>query len=114
MHAQIIYFDGPRSPELVAASARAGRDRIEPALAADGRFRAEHVATFVLRQPDGAEAVMVVTRSEAGLDLVREIAFGTSLLPGEDPALLTGPDRVERWAVAHADLRAAMTEAATS
>ncbi|WP_210441261.1 hypothetical protein [Nocardioides xinjiangensis] len=114
MHAEIVYFDGPRSPDIVAASTRAGRDRIEPALAADERFREEHVATLVLRQPHGAEAVVVCTRTEAGLDLVREIVMNTELMPGEDPALLTDPDRVERYVVEHMTTTSAPFEAVSS
>ncbi|QIK74841.1 hypothetical protein [Nocardioides piscis] len=39
MYAQIISFDGPRSDELVAASARAGRERIAPLVASDPALR---------------------------------------------------------------------------
>ncbi len=112
MHAEITYFDGPRSPELVEANTRAGRDRIEPALMADARFREEHVATFVLRQPDGAEAIVVVTRTEGGLDLAHEIILGTELVPGEDRALLHEPDRAERYHVVHASEHSSPIEAA--
>ncbi len=99
MYAQITYFDGPRSAELVAAGDRAGRERVEPAVLADPQMRAAHVATFVLRQPDGSEAVVVVTDTEEALDRGREIIMNTALLPGEDPALLPGPTRVERYQV---------------
>jgi hypothetical protein len=99
MFAQITYFDGPRSAELVAAGDRAGRERIEPAVLADPQLRAAHIATFVLRQPDGGEAVVVVTDSDEALDRGREVIMSTRLLPGEDPALLPGPSRVERYRV---------------
>ena len=99
MYAQITYFDGPRSAELVAAADRAGRERIEPAMLADPQLRAAHIATFVLRQPDGSEAVVVVTDTDEALDRAREIIMNTELLPGEDPALLPGPTRVERYQV---------------
>lgn len=102
MHAQLIHFDGPRSPELVAAADRAGRERILPALLADPQVAAGHVCTYVLRRPDGGETLVMITDDEQTLDRVGDIVMATELLPGEDPALLPGPDRVERLAVVHA------------
>ncbi len=110
MHAQLTHFDGPRSDELIAASDRAGRERIMPAVLADRQLAADHVATYVLRQPDGAEIVVVITRTEDALDRAREIIMSTQLLPGEDAALLPGPDRVERYAVIHAVERGRVVE----
>ena len=99
MIAQIAYFDGPRSPEIVAASERAGQERIMPAVSADHEIRAGHRGTFVLRQPDGTQLVLVLADSASTLDRGQAIITATPLLPGEDPALLTGPDRVERYDV---------------
>jgi hypothetical protein len=99
MIAQIVYFDGPRSPEIIAAADRAGRERIMPAVSADPEIRAGHRGTFVLRQPDGAQLVLVLADSAATLDRGDAVITATPLLPGEDPALLTNPDRVERYDV---------------
>ncbi|MGI9005383.1 MAG: hypothetical protein ACR2FU_04145 [Streptosporangiaceae bacterium] len=99
MIAQIAYFDGPRSPEVVAASDRAGRDRITPAVSADRELSAGHRGTFVLRQPDGTQLVIWLADSAATLDRGEAILAATPLLPGEDPALLTGPERFERYEV---------------
>ena len=99
MIAQIAYFDGPRSPEVVAASERAGRERIIPAVSADHQIRAGHRGTVVLRQPDGTQLVLVMADSPATLDRGDAVITATPLLPGEDPALLTGPDRLERYDV---------------
>jgi hypothetical protein len=99
MIAQIAYFDGPRSPEVIVASERAGRDRIMPAVSADQEVRAGHRGTFVLRQPDGTQVVLVLADSPATLDRGEAVIRATRLLPGEDPALLTGPDRIERYDV---------------
>lgn len=99
MHAQLMHFDGPRSPELVAAADRAGRERILPALRADPQVAADHVCTYVLLHPDGGGTTVTITDDEATLDRIDDIVMGTELLPGEDPALLPGPDRVERLAV---------------
>ncbi len=102
MYAQVVYLDGPRSAELVAASERAGRERITPAILADRQLRAAHVATYVLRQPDGAELVLIITDTAEALDRGVEVIMNTELLPGEDAALLPGPDRVERYDVVFA------------
>lgn len=103
MFAQLTYFDGPRSPELIAAADRASLERIAPAMAADPRTRDQLVANYVLRQADGAEVVITLVKSEEALRLGQELVMGTELLPGEDPALLPGPDRIEIYRVAHAD-----------
>lgn len=102
MHAQVMYFDGPRSDELVAAAERAGKQRLTPTLLGDERARAEHVATYVLRGRDGGEIVIAIMDTEAGLDHVGELLSTTALLPGEDEALLPGPDRTARYTVIHA------------
>lgn len=104
MNGQLVFLDGPRSAELVDASERAGRERIMPAIEADEQLRDELVALFVLRRPDGGEVVVTITRSEAGLERGHEVIRGTELLPGEDPALLPGPDRVERYEVVESRL----------
>jgi hypothetical protein len=102
MYAQIVKFDGPRSTELVTASERAGTERIFPAVSADPEIRAGHVATLVLRQPNGAEVVVVVADTEDLLERGNEIIMQSELLPGEDPALLPGADSAETYEVVHA------------
>ena len=114
MYAQITYFDGPRSAELVAAGERAGRERIEPAMLADPVMQAAHISTLVLRQPDGSEVVVVVTDTSEALDHGCEIIMSTQLLPGEDPALLPGPTRVERYQVVAMTERGKILEVASA
>ena len=99
MHAQLAFFEGPRSPELVAAMDRASVERIEPAILNDPFARSELIANYVLRQPDGGAVMVTITRTEAGLRRGQEVVMSTELLPGEDPALLPGPDRVEIYDV---------------
>lgn len=99
MYAQLTYFDGPRSPELVAAGDRARRERIEPTLVADPQLRDQLVASYTLRQHDGSEVVVIIVESEDALRRGRELILGTELLPGEDPMLLPGPDRIEVYDV---------------
>ena len=99
MYAQLTYFDGPRSQELITAADRAGRERIEPAILARQDLRDDLVAAYVLRREDGGEITVVIVEHEHTLDRAVEVIMGTELLPGEDPALLPGPDRVERYEV---------------
>lgn len=99
MYAQLTEFSGPRSPELVAAGERAGFERIDPLLTSHPAIRDDLVARYVLRQPDGGEAVLVVVGHEATLDLAAQLIMSSELLPGEDPTLLPGATRVERYTV---------------
>ncbi len=99
MYAQMLVFDGPRDAAQIAASDRASRDRIGPAIAADEQLAQSGVTAYLLRQPDGAEVMLAVAEREADLRRMTEVAMGTSLLPDEDPALLPGPDRVEQYEV---------------
>lgn len=99
MYAQLTVFSGPRSPELVAAGERAGFERIDPLLMSHPTIKNELVPRYILRQSDGGEAVLVVVTHEATLDLANELVMTSELLPGEDPTLLPGPTRVERYTV---------------
>jgi hypothetical protein len=111
MHAQITYFDGPRSPEMVEASRRAGLERIEPAVKADPELQSLLVASYVLEGPDGGEVVISVVKTEAALRRAQQVIMATELLPGEDPALLPGPDRIETYRVAYANTYSALVTA---
>jgi hypothetical protein len=95
MYAQLTYFDGPRGPELVGASDFAAHNRIMPAVRALG----EQFSVYVLRRDDGGEVVVSIASTEQALIDAQKAIMSTSLLPGEDPALLPGPDRVEIYPV---------------
>jgi hypothetical protein len=99
MYAQLTYFDGPRSPELIAAADRASRERIQPTMLADPQMRDQLVANYTLRQHDGSEVIVTIVETEDCLRRGQELVMGTDLLPGEDPMLLPGPDRVEVFEV---------------
>lgn len=99
MFAQLTIFDGPRAPELVAAAARAVRDRIDPLIDAHPDVRDDLVVRYQLSQPDGGSAVLVIARTQESLDRAIELTMTSELLPGEDPALLPGPSRAERYRV---------------
>jgi hypothetical protein len=95
MHAQLTYFDGPRTPEQVAAHDFASRERIRPAVSDLGhRFR-----VYRLRRDDGSEIIVTIADSEQDLLDAQKAIMSTELLPGEDRALLTGPDRIELYPV---------------
>jgi hypothetical protein len=97
MYAQLTYFDGPRSPEQVAAAEFGARERVVPAVTSVG----QPIRVYVLRREDGSEIVISIADSKDVLaDMVKAI-MATELLPGEDPALLPGPDRIELYPVQH-------------
>ncbi|MEI2778075.1 MAG: hypothetical protein V9G19_19350 [Tetrasphaera sp.] len=100
MYAQFITFQGPRSPELLAAAERAGRERISPLIAAHPELREGLLGGFRAMGPDGHEVFVTLARSEHVLDILQELVMTSELLPGEDAALLPGPDRIERYEVA--------------
>jgi hypothetical protein len=107
-HALVAYFDGPRLPELAAAAERAWRERLWPAIRdVDGR-----VASYVLQEADLGTMVVHLGTSLETLETVGRAAWATELLPGEDPALLPGPDRIELHHVTAYQM-AAITPAAT-
>ena len=95
MYAQLTYFDGPRTPEQVAAHDFASRERIRPAVSDLGhRFR-----VYKLRRDNGSEIVVTIADSEQDLLDAQKAIMSTQLVPGEDQALLPGPDRVELYPV---------------
>lgn len=102
MFAQLVIFDGPRSPELVAAQDRARRERIMPLVSADPQVRAAHRGTYVLRRADGGQAVLVLSDTIEAIERGQKLITTSELLPGEDPALLRGPDHVDIYEVVHA------------
>jgi hypothetical protein len=95
MYAQLTYFDGPRTPEQLAADDFAGQERILPALSKLGH----PLRVYLLRRHDGAEIVVLIADSEQALLDAQKTITSTELLPGEDPALLPGPDRIELYPV---------------
>jgi hypothetical protein len=95
-HARLLYFDGPRAPEQVAAEDRGGRDRLWPAT----RNLEGLVGLYVLRAPDSGAVIITLATSVAAIDAAQRAVMSTQLLPGEDPALLGGPDGVEIHQVA--------------
>ena len=95
MYAQLTYFDGPRTAQQLAAADFAGRERILPAISRLGHS----LRVYLLRRHDGSEIVMVIADSEQALLDAQKAIMTTALLPGENPALLPGPDRIELYPV---------------
>lgn len=95
MHAQLTYFDGPRTPEQQAAEDFAGRERLLPVISRLGQaFR-----VYRLRRDDGSTVVISIADSQQALLDAQKAIMSTELLPGEDPSLLPGPDRIELYPV---------------
>ena len=87
--AAVVEFDGPRGPAQVAADRRAARDRVGPAaMQVQGALGA-----LVLRGRDGTMVTVAFADSPATLEASSLAIRSTPLLPGEDPALLGGPQR---------------------
>jgi len=96
----IVEFSGPRTEEWVAAEQRASTDRLGPAtLGIDGI-----VSVLRLRAADNAYMVVILAESMDAFDAASQAIMSTELLPGEDPALLGGPDRISFYRLVHADL----------
>ena len=101
-HMQVVTFDGPRSAQWAAAEQRAGNDRIWPAV----RDIVGLNRILLLRADDNATLTVLLADGAAAIDEAVRAIMATSLLPGEDPALLTGPDRVAVYRLRQADLPA--------
>jgi hypothetical protein len=52
-------------------------------------------AARAIRGPDLGSVVITLATSVPALDVIGRTVMSTELLPGEDPALLPGPDRIE-------------------
>ena len=97
---QVVEFSGPRTEEWVAAEQRASADRLGPAT--DGI--AGIVSVLRMRAADNAYLVVVLAESLDTFDAAGQAIMSTDLLPGEDPELLGGPDRISFYRLVHADL----------
>ena len=108
-YARLVCFDGPRAPEQAAAADLAGRQRIWPAI----RGLSGLAGVYVLRGSDLSSVVVTLATSVETLDAAQRAVMATELTPGEDPALLPGPDRVEIHHVTGHHLPAARTAPGT-
>jgi len=107
--AWVAFFDGLRSKAELAARDRAREERIKPAT----RDLPGVVTAYVLRRPEGdGDMIVVLATSVEAIEAGNRAVLGTELLPGEDPALLIGPDHVEIHHVAAYETAPAQPEAA--
>jgi hypothetical protein len=97
---QVVEFSGPRTEEWVAAEQRAATDRLGPATEGiDGV-----VSVTRMRAADNACIAVILAESMDVFDVASQVIMSTELLPGEDPELLGGPDRISFYRLVHADL----------
>ncbi|GAA2418292.1 hypothetical protein GCM10010191_31260 [Actinomadura vinacea] len=88
--AVLLFFDGPRDVDWMDSALFAQRERIAPALRTVPGF----VQGFALWDPEARScAVVNLAVSLEALARTEKAVNSTELLPGEDPALLSGPDR---------------------
>ena len=109
-YARLVRFDGPRAPEQAAAEDLAGRQRIWPAI----RGLSGLVGIYVLRGSDLSSVIVTLATSVETLGAAQRAVMATELTPGEDPALLPGPDRVEIHRITGRHLPAAGPVASTT
>jgi hypothetical protein len=109
-HARLLHFDGPRTPEQVAAADFGGRARIWPAI----RDLSGLVSVYLLRGHDLGWIVVTFTTSLHTLEAAQRAVMAAQLLPGEDRALLPGPDRIEIYTVTGYQMPAVGQSAARS
>jgi len=97
---QLLRFDGPRSPEWLAAYRRSGEERIWPAVR-DLPGLVDHVGGTAA---DGACFSAGSAESVEAFESAERAIFSTELLPWEEPANLTGPDSFVIMRLMHADV----------
>ncbi|MGY1804511.1 hypothetical protein ACI78T_14625 [Blastococcus sp. SYSU D00922] len=102
LFAQITWLNGSGDPAVAQAAERGGRERIHPAVRDVGGL----VGVLVFRSADERIVVVGLATAVETLDEVRDRIRRTDLLPGEDPELLPGADRVALGRVVRADVPA--------
>ncbi len=102
LFAQLTWLNGTGDPAVARAAERGGRERIHPAIRdVDGL-----VGGLVFRSADDRIVVVTLATALETLTEVQQRIMATTLLPGEDPALLRGPDRVALGRVLRAEIPA--------
>jgi hypothetical protein len=100
LFALITWLNGAGDPAVAEAADRGGRERVRPAVEdVEGL-----VGLLVLRSADDRIVVVGTATALETHTEMQERIMRTELLPGEDPALLPGPDRVQLGRVVRADV----------
>lgn len=102
LFAQVMWLNGCGDPALADAAERGGRDRIGPAVSGVEGL----VGVLALRSIDHQIVIVVLSTGTEAFEQMSRAILGTALLPGEDPALLPGFDRVATTRVLRAELPA--------
>lgn len=106
--ASVMFIDGPCSDARLAAGQRAHHQRILPAV----RGVPGIVGGWALVDEEhSAVRIIALATSLDALAAASDAVMATELLPGEDPALLSAPDRVDACHIA--GLRAGVALAPT-
>lgn len=104
MFAQVTWINGDGDPARAAAAEHGGRHRIWPAVREiDGI-----VEVFAMRSDDHRIVVVGLATGRETHQAVQRTLMATPLLPDEDPALLTGADRIDLVRVLSAELPTAV------
>lgn len=103
--AQVVWLNGAGDADRADVAIRAGRERIGPAVRDVGGV----VSTHVLRAEDDSLVIVTLVTGVEVPDALRRTILATELLPWEDPAQLTDPDRIDIDRVLVADLPALAT-----
>jgi hypothetical protein len=102
LFAQLTWVNGAGDPAVARAAERGGRERIHPAIHDVEGF----VGVLVFQSDDFRIVVVGLATGVETLTEVRDRITAAPLLPGEDRALLRGPDRTELGRVLRADVPA--------
>jgi Antibiotic biosynthesis monooxygenase len=94
MIVRLATFASP-TPDVRAEALRNLLERFKPALVAQPGF----VAGYWAEAADGRLFSITVWESEAAVERAGAAANATPLLPGQDPAKIPSPERVETLAV---------------
>lgn len=100
LFAQMTRLNDAGDPAVATAVKRGGQERVEPAVRDIDGF----VASLVLETADHRIVVIALATALETFDAAERAIMATELLPGEDPALLPGPDHIDRARVLLAEL----------
>ena len=104
MFAQVTWLNGAGDPARADAAEHGGRHRIWPAVRdIDGI-----VGVLVLRSDDHRIVVVGLATGRETHQAVQRTVMATPLLPDEDPALMTGADRIDLVRVVSAEMPSEM------
>ena len=99
-YVQLTRFEGPRSADWSTNFELSSRKRIWPVIRAVPGI----TSALLCRGADGGALAVTLATSIEALEAALTAILSTELLPDEDPALLTGPDRVDVQRLVHRDV----------